>query len=229
MYLKTITYYNTIGEVTNSFNVEMTEDEIEQDMAISAYDTELCENGDGFSVPCYTTDYKKITLSYIRHSVDTNKYKVEVYVTWLKTPVITKYDVIAIRWTGSVNASYVSGTQTAIRNGKSLLTTYSATGTNTKISPRGVGTTMNMYDNASNHKMKLIVQFKGNPGTIYATYQHARHSNITLDMSQSYIFSDTGLGGVLQFNTATITSYYDGMKGLSSSNPYNDTFAIQEM
>ena len=90
---------------------------------------------------------------------------------------------------------------------------------NMLVFSNGVGITMNMYDNTSDHKMTLYASFNGNPGSIYATYQHARHSNITFAMSQSYTISYQGLGGVLLFSNSTIEGYYDGMKGTVDYTP----------
>ena len=114
----------------------------------------------------------------------------------------------------------MTGKQNATQNSKNVETNYTSDDDNTILGPRGVGITMNMYDNATNHQMTLDVYFLTNPGTIYATYQHARHSNVTLAMAQSYTFSASGLGKVLLFSNATITGYYDGMTGVEDSTPY---------
>ena len=80
--------------------------------------------------------------------------------------------------------------------------------------PQAAGITMNMYDNTNEHVMIMEIGFVNNPGNVYITYQHARHSNITFAQSQSYTISPSGLGGVLYFSNSTVRSYYDGMQGI---------------
>ena len=224
MYVKTITHYDYIGNVIMTDNIEMTEEEINQDMLISPASQTYCIV-EGESVPCIQTEYKKNTMEYKRHNVSTNIYRIYLSLNWLKTPVVTKYDVIALRWSNNVTITKVDGSQTAVKNGSSVLSTYNSTGDNTILGTKGVGITMNMYDDATDHYMSLIVTLTGNPGTVYGTYQHARNANITFDMSQSYTFSASGLGNVLLFSNSTITNYYDGMEGLTDSAPFYDSFA----
>lgn len=73
-----------------------------------------------------------------------------------------------------------------------------------------------IFNNASKYlDINLFIYSKENFGsTVIGTYQHARHSNATFDISKSYSFGD-GLGGVLIFPNSTYSSYYDGMLGVS--------------
>ena len=75
MYVKTITHYDYIGNVIMTDNIEMTEEEINQDMLISPASQTYCIV-EGESVPCIQTEYKKITMEYKRHNVSTNIYRI---------------------------------------------------------------------------------------------------------------------------------------------------------
>ncbi len=219
MYVKTITQYDATGNVIGTFNIEMSEDEIYQDIEqesvslASNVSNQYCTTTEG-TLPCRETEYKIIIMRYTKSS---STYNVELALEWIKEPLITKYDVIAIRWTGNGTLTNAYGTQNALNKSE---TYYSYNGNNMKIASRGLGITMNMYDNTSDHIMRLYATFSGNPGMIIGTYQHARHSNITFDMSKSYTFNENGLGGVLLFSNDTITNYYDGMLGISDVTPY---------
>ena len=55
MYVKTITHYDYIGNVIMTDNIEMTEEEINQDMLISPASQTYCIV-EGESVPCIQTE-----------------------------------------------------------------------------------------------------------------------------------------------------------------------------
>lgn len=222
-YVKSTTYYDYTGSVASSFEIELTKEEMEFEIynennnytRDSSVVVETCKDGTRI-IACYETDYKIIRLWYDKSSASSSSYNVKVELEWKNTPLITKYDVIAIRWDGIGSLTTARGTQDA--NNKSTVN-YPYGDDNMLFFSNGLGITMNMYDNTSTHIMRLYASFEGNPGSIYATYQHARHSNITFAMSQSYTISYNGLGGVLYFSDSTIRSYYDGMRGTVDYTP----------
>lgn len=163
---------------------------------------------------CYETTYKRL---YMATFIKDNKYETELMLVWKQVPVVTKYDNFAVRWTSSASLYSISGYQDATKNGTKVETEYTSSSSNVKTASNGAGITMNMYDNAKSHTMGMHVIWSTNPGTVYATYQHARNSAITKTNAMSYTFSANGLGGVTYFSNATIRGYYDGMQGLSSS------------
>ena len=175
-------------------------------------DTTDCYGPDyGYDV-CRETNYKRVNLGIGKEG---NTYIVEVFLQWYTVPLITKFDDIAFRWTNNVTPTHIEGMQSATKNGNFVYTTYLRNGTNTKEFSNAVGITMNMYDNATGHTMDLQAYFSSNPGTIYATYQHARNSSITKSNAMSYTISSSGLGGVLYFSDPIIRNYFDGMQGLT--------------
>lgn len=205
---KTINTYDKYGNLLLSGVFEATEKEALS--YVPNRDTDCGGADTGFQV-CYETTYKKIMLGTLTNNT---YYDIEVYLHWYQVPLITKYDDIAIRWTGNSSIVSVTGMQEAWRNGNRLEANYNINSSNTLTFSKGVGITMNMYDNATGHNMELDVKLSGNPQAIYATYQHARHSNITMNLAQSYSISSSGLGEVLYFSNSTTRSYYDGMQGV---------------
>ncbi len=218
IYIKTVTQYNVVGQVVGAFDMELTKEEMDVELLEAEDDDSSIANTycivNGRSIPCYETTYKKLTLIY--NKSDTNKYEVEAELKWLSTPLITKYDIFALRWNGTGTLVTASGVQKA--TGKSNVN-YPYGDDNMLIFSNGIGITMNMYDNTSGHEMHLYATFSGSPLAVYVTYQHARHSNITFAMSQSYTISSNGLGAVLYFSNTTTRGYYDGMKGLHDVTP----------
>lgn len=204
---KTINYYDATGKLSLSYTVESTKEEAENYIPSRG----ACSTP-GYQ-DCYETTYKTIGLGTIKEG---NKYCIQVGLYWKQVPLITKYDDIAIRWANSSSIlTTISGLQEAKKNGNWVSQVYSSSNSLVQTFTYGAGITMNMYDNATNHIMFLNAELSGNPGTIYATYQHARHSNITQSAAMNYSISSSGLGQVLYFSNATTRGYYDGMAGVS--------------
>lgn len=160
----------------------------------------------------YETESKRVTGYY--SDDDHGTYVIQLWATWLKTPKIKQFDIMAVRWNNSVNVSNIIGWQECDSNTKK--TDYYISTPNTKYTDKGAGISMNIHDSAKN-KIDLYLRVESNNYfgyDFYGTYQHARHSNAnTLAISQSYSFGN-GLGGVLVFNNNTYKSYYDDMQGI---------------
>lgn len=222
-YVKTTTYYDYTGRIASSFESELSKEEMEYELLTkdtkSTRDSnvvvETCYDNKRV-IACHATEYKIIRLWYDKSSTNSSLYNVKVELEWKTTPLITKHDIIAIRWDGVGSLTTARGTQDA--SNKSTVN-YPYGDDNMLVFSKGIGITMNMYDNTSNHVMRLYASFNGNPGSMYATYQHARHSNITFAMSQSYTIAYNGLGGVVYFSDSTIRGYYDAMKGTVDYTP----------
>lgn len=166
----------------------------------------------------YNTDSKHIALDYYKINGEAaNIYHTYTYVAWYTVPVVQSFDVIAIRWTNNATLLDATGKQRSKTGTTYRTTEYSYKGTNMKIASNGVGISMNLHNNGSDYTLELLTtQSATSNGEVYATYQHARNSNLsTLAQSQSYTFSANGLGKVLYYSNATIRGYYDGMKGVS--------------
>ena len=207
-YIKITTYYIN-GEVSLTHEENITEEEYNN---INPTKGTNCSSS---SYPnCYETEYKALMLATYIYN---NKYRAEMILSWKKVPVVTKYDDFGVRWTGTTTLYNVTGRQEATRNGSSVTTNYTMNGSTTKTASYGAGITMNMYDNATDHRMYMDVSWNSNPGTIYVSYQHARNSAINQTQAMNYSFSSSGLGDVFYFSNTTVRGYYDGMQGLSSS------------
>ena len=86
---------------------------------------------------------------------------------------------------------------------------------NLKKTNYGWGQSMNLINNGTLCELSMWIDMYGNAGeTAYASYQHARNSNVTLAISKAYTFSSSGLGGVLYWSNSTYSNYYDGMDGV---------------
>ena len=131
---------------------------------------------------------------------------ITVTAEWKTSPKVRSYDVIGAYLDG---ISLKVAPQTYVENS-------SACSTSSEIveSSNGFGVSIKLISNGSN---MVVTQYytvsKG--GSVYASYQHAT-SNITLANSKKYTISRSGYGGVFLFNSS-VSSYYDGMGGVSIS------------
>lgn len=171
---------------------------------------------------CWETASKIVSIAAWPVTGKCNTYRIQVDNVW-KTgvmPTVRSYDVIAIRHSTSFNFGGGIGYQYYKQNGVNKEVQYDpVNGTNTKKLSNGVGTSMNIVDDATSdlHLMLLIEGSVTSNGIVYfgGTYQHAT-STVTLTQSQNYTISTSGLGGVLAFNSSVIGKY-DGMQGVSGS------------
>lgn len=166
----------------------------------------------------YQTESKAIYGEYWLG--DDNLYWGSLHAVWIKMPKIKQFDVMAMRWDNSLSVMNVYGAQWGDSSQK--MTTYDESSPNVKKTNYGIGISMNLHDTYKNEcELYMRIASRTKFGTyLYATYQHARHSNAnTLAISQSYTFSSNGLGGVLYYSNATYRNYYDGMVGLSMPFP----------
>lgn len=216
-YIITVTNYDSKGNAVLTTHEEVTKAEAMNVKNIQARGNMECGTDTGF-VDCHETNSKRLKLDYYRYRDNANKFYVTVTNSWLTTPSVQDYDVIAMRWTGSATISEVKGTQTARQGTLDQETVYERGNGNIKEGSNGVGISMNMYNSSTDHEMTLEVELtSSNPGTVYGTYQHAKNTAVTLAISKSYSFSSSGLGGVLLFSSTTYANYYDKMQGVSGS------------
>lgn len=165
----------------------------------------------------YQTNSKRVKMGYGDLNGTLSAY---MEVEWFTIPMIKKYDILAMRWDTSINTSNItnySGSQTTSdSNGNSLVAEYDEDSENFKVTSKGLGQIMNIFDDATD---EIYMQIFFEPTTscgnwMYGSYQHARHSSITLSAAKSYTFSASGLGGVVYFSNSTTRGYYDGMDGV---------------
>lgn len=154
------------------------------------------------------TESKRVSMIY---SYDSGYYIVGITTHWIKLPKIRVFDILALRWTKNVTISKIEGTQESDEK----TTKYDSTTKNLKKGTNAIGLSMNLHNNAKQTlEATFAISSKTPYGDVYGTYQHARHSNATLAISQSYTFDSRGLGGVVYFSNSTYKSYYDDTPGL---------------
>lgn len=165
------------------------------------------------------TEYKHI------HLMATDKggtYTFYIQNNWLKTPKYKSFDVIALRWEGSVveHRDTAVGSQDYMQfKGQVNPPTidYNSSSSNFKFSNIGVGLSQNLVDDASYYTnvLRINTTCSGNV-ILYGTYQHSQ-ADISLADSQSYTFSEAGLGDILYFRNTSIGNVYDKTPGLKVS------------
>ena len=211
IYVETKTFVNTRGEITNTEEREISEEEYN---SINPNAKASC------GTMCWETTYKKLLIEASIYDGMVG-FKTITRCTWKQLPNIKSYDVIAMRWqngTSTFTPTSYYGTQMYNVDDVLRVLEYDTNNTNFKTASNGIGLSMNLTDDATSpHTLSLIVYgTMSNVGNanFYHTYQHAQ-SNVTLDNSQAYTFSANGLGGVLQFNSSSIQNKYDAMTGIS--------------
>ena len=200
------------GQVIDSYTNVLSEKEYEIQSSIAPITN--CYVSDAQA--CWETSYKKITLT-LAIIKDKKYFSASVFNQWLKEPTIKSADVIAMRYTGSLTKSDYWGEQYYTANGKSEKIFYNKDNSNMQAFSNGVGLTMNLVDSGSKFSNALNLNgYYSNISdvTFYATYQHAQ-SNVTVANSKKYSLSSNGLGGVIKFNSSSISNCYDGMQGIS--------------
>ncbi len=150
-----------------------------------------------------------VCANYTENSSN-SKYYFELYIEWnpLYISRMEKYfDILAMRWDSNFVVESYTGEQF---NGISVVN-YSNNGKNSKRAANGAGISMNVMDDTSEllrMSTTLIGHYTSKTlTTINMTYVHA-YKKVTLEQSQSYKFSPTVNGQVLQFDNSTIKSYY---------------------
>ena len=166
----------------------------------------------------YETSYKKLTGTVVDNG--NHHYAFVGSLSWKKVPKVRSYDVFAFRL---LNFTYsgVTGTQTYFTSGGHTNIYYNTSSAGYKGLSNGAGISMNLKDgsNITSYSMSITASLTGTNlsyghGNVYVSYQHAS-VNVTRAQSMSYTLSGTGLGGVVQFSSGSLTSSYDGMNGIS--------------
>ena len=199
------------GKVISQENV--TEEEYNADLAEK--ETNNTKSGGSSS---YETSYKRLTGTVVDNG--SHHYSFVGSLGWKKVPKVRSYDVFAFRL---LNFTYsgVTGSQTYFTSAGHTTINYNTSSAGYKGLSNGAGLSMNLKDgsNITKYTMTITANLTGTNlsyghGNVYVSYQHAS-VNVTRAQSMSYTLSGTGLGGVVQFSSGSLTSSYDGMNGIS--------------
>lgn len=207
-YIKTITTYNFDGSAYTT----------EQEITKEQYDNAINENHNNISkASTWETNYKKLSIFFYT-SYGPNDNKILLRNTWKTMPKIRSNDIIAMRYNGFTK---ITGTEEAyLTYGYSGGYTTQSYNTNSNGfnngGYNGSGFVMTLPTRTDVTSMEATMYVRGSLGTIYGTYQHAS-KEIYHDNAKLFNYSSSGLGGVIQFNNPTFTSYYDQMQGVSLS------------
>lgn len=205
-----------INGVISSTNKKVTKEEYDNFDSVK-----LDPKATGFKE--YETNAKRLEF-YFNAATDNSGNliaQLELYCFWKTMPIVRSYDISAIRWTTTANLKFnvlnVIGEQNYKINNTRGRVNYSNGGTNSKKFSNAAGISMNILDDATSD-LYTVIYINGTltgKGTMsaYGTYQHAVRY-LSLEESQSYTISASGLGGVLNHSYA---SSHDGMQGLMVS------------
>lgn len=160
----------------------------------------------------HSTSYKEITI--IQTSATGSLARFVVQVSWKKLPENRSFDVIAYRTSSSSIIYEFESYQEYVSNGTASEIYYDETSTNFKSTNYGAGVSQNLVNNATSYYHTLTAVVNCGATKVYATFQHAQ-GDLTLAQSQSYTFSSSGYGGVLNFTDTTARNTYDQMGGVS--------------
>lgn len=164
----------------------------------------IAESNDDIYMPSalveHNTGMKNLKLS---SACSGSSCEMSITLNWTKMPTARSCDNIGAYLSSTTlisrdksyyyNDGYELAPQTKKTTGNGLSSTYALS----KIS----------------NSMNFIEIFKvKNTGRVTASYQHAK-TNITLNDSQNFTFSPSGMGGVFAFNYP-VNQYYDGMLGV---------------
>lgn len=170
-----------------------------------------------------TTNMKKIKMEM--YSVEASVKKVQLICTWLSIPKTKSFDVVAFR-PGSASASVdTSDTDNVVgyQYHDDDKIKYKYTSNNIKYTDSGLGLSTNIVNDVSKTlKVKFSASFLTSAPTfkVYGTYQHAT-SDVTLNKSQKYSISSSGMGKVLKFKSG-VASKYDNTPGLVVTGSLDD-------
>lgn len=132
--------------------------------------------------------------------------KISLKAVWFNVPNTKAYDVIAGRFDNLSLKDNYSFKQIYKANGE-----YSTSNTcYVQKFSNGLGCSFKIA-NGTNHEIYLEFNISGS-GTIYGSYQHAKHST-TLTESKNYTLFSSGLGRVVNFDSS-VKDKYDGMGGV---------------
>ena len=149
----------------------------------------------------YETSYKRLAISKGCVSGSCN---IVMALTWLKQPTIRSYDVMGVRYTGSVNIYGIVATTAEFGTSTIQCGSYI-------FKNNGFGCSIKLSETATHIYITQVFTATGT-GRIYGSYQHAT-TNITKAISQQYNINNYGLGNVFNFYGAAASSF-DEMNGV---------------
>lgn len=169
------------------------------------------------------TSYKKLYGALV--DLD-NRFQLIGNLYWKKMPACKSYDVFAYRFT-HFDYSGFGGQQIYTVNGNDYVIDYTTSSAGYQAQSNGAGVSMNLKDGSNITEYDLTVATTLTVNTTYyaqahayISYQHAQ-SDVTRAQSMDYVLNISGLGSVVDFNSATISNKYDGMSGLHLTTPIN--------
>lgn len=231
----TVSAKETEEKITNNMGVEMTQEEydyvkntlgevfvnnVDEEFITGALNNEITKLEPDDKAIVYNSynpiDGFRYSISVFSHD-NAGKYAFLITGTWTKMPSMKSFDVLGFRWE---NNNFAIDTWNTYQKTDAGDVNYSITGSNTKHTSNGIGTSMNLIDAANsfmNCDMAIIGHFTSrNQTKVVGSYQHA-WSDVSLNQSLNYTFSSAGIGGV--FN------YPDYIRALYS-NFQGDTFTF---
>lgn len=150
----------------------------------------------------YQSASKKLVLSYACSSRCYASFRA----SWLTIANVRSYDLIGA-YSPTANALVVESAEMSY-SGNVVLPVEKNNSTN------GISATFKLP--STDAKYTFVLDFDVPKGTkVYASYQHAKKT-ISLANSRKYSFNSGGYGGVFDFDSS-VTSYYDGMSGVSAT------------
>ncbi len=132
---------------------------------------------------------------------------------WNPLPDMKSFDIMGFRWSNNL---VIDEWKVKQDYGYGVIN-YSLTGNNTKYNSNGVGTSMNLLNDATG-ALLCYMEFTGHftssaETTVSGSYQHA-WKDVTLEQSQEYTFNSAGLGNVFYY-PSTIRSLYTNFDGVT--------------
>ncbi len=166
-----------------------------EDITIESYTEPIILRGSYFS-----TNYK--TIEIVR-----NGSFITVSLTWIQDPATRSHDVFAVRLVGpSVYDQPVFRQMYLVNNVITVSTTASK-----KTFSNGFGYSFKLPANYTGLESYITFTVTGS-GTIYSSYQHAKHS-VSLANSKKYTLSYSGYGHTTLFEDS-VKYNYDNMSGV---------------
>ena len=148
----------------------------------------------------HETAAKKLTISKSNATYPT----IAITAIWKQSPAVRSYDLIG---------AYLNGvTRVSSPSSKITYSGGTITPSATKFNGTGWGASLKL-PNGGNSIVVSQTFSVTTGGRVYGSYQHAK-SAISLNNSQSFTISHSGLGNVFYFSDANIRNKYDGMGGV---------------
>ena len=137
------------------------------------------------------------------------KYVFSIATSWTKMPSVRSFDVLGIYWGTSIfTITEFEATQRTMNAG---FVNYNRNGTNTKETSLGIATSMNLINDASTYNLDLDIDGEFTSSGTYKINFAYLHSTTPINLSQShsFTFSQSGLGGVAYYSSASLRNQFE--------------------